>query len=89
MMHLSGLTFDHGDDIAALRATVQQFAQTEIAPRANEIDRTDQFPMDVWKKMGDLGILGITAEEEYGGAAMSYLAHIVAMEEISRASASV
>ncbi|MGZ3241505.1 MAG: acyl-CoA dehydrogenase family protein, partial [Burkholderiaceae bacterium] len=89
MMHLPGLTFDHGDDIAALRAAVQQFAQAEIAPRAAEIDRSDQFPMDVWKKMGDLGILGITVEEEYGGAAMSYLAHIVAMEEISRASAAV
>ena len=89
MMHLPGLTFDHGEDIAALRAAVQQFAQAEIAPRAADIDRTDQFPMDVWKKMGNLGILGITAEEEYGGAAMSYLAHIVAMEEISRASASV
>ncbi|HEY8100269.1 MAG TPA: isovaleryl-CoA dehydrogenase [Burkholderiaceae bacterium] len=89
MMHLPGLSFDHGEDIAALRAAVQQFAQAEIAPRAAEIDRTDQFPMDVWKKMGDLGILGITVEEEYGGAAMSYLAHIVAMEEISRASAAV
>jgi isovaleryl-CoA dehydrogenase len=89
MMHLPGLSFDHGDDIAALRATVQQFAQAEIVPRAAEIDRSDQFPMDVWKKMGDLGILGITVEEEYGGAAMSYLAHIVAMEEISRASAAV
>jgi isovaleryl-CoA dehydrogenase len=89
MMHLPGLSFDHGDDIAALRATVQQFAQAEIAPRAAEIDRSDQFPMDVWKKMGDLGILGITVEEEYGGAGMSYLAHIVAMEEISRASAAV
>src|SRR5437868_10796383 len=89
MMHLPGLTFDHGEDIAALRATVQQFAQAEIAPRVGEIDRSDQFPMDVWKKMGALGILGITAEEEYGGAAMGYLAHIIAMEEISRASAAV
>ncbi|MGN6701899.1 MAG: isovaleryl-CoA dehydrogenase [Burkholderiaceae bacterium] len=89
MMHLPGLTFDHGEDIAALRDTVQQFAQAEIAPRAAEIDRSDQFPMDLWKKMGDLGLLGITAAEEYGGAGMGYLAHIVAMEEISRASASV
>ena len=79
MLHLPGLSFDHGDDIAALRATVQQFAQAEIAPRAAQIDRSDQFPMDLWKKMGDLGILGITAAEEYGGAAMSYLAHIIAM----------
>jgi isovaleryl-CoA dehydrogenase len=89
MMHLPGLTFDHGDEIAALRESVQQFAQAEIAPRAAAIDRTDQFPMDLWKKMGGLGILGITAEEEYGGAAMGYLAHVVAMEEISRASAAV
>ena len=89
MIHLPGLTFDHGEDIAALRATIQQFAQAEIAPRAAEIDRSDQFPMDLWKKMGDLGILGITADESYGGAAMGYLAHIIAMEEISRASASV
>jgi len=89
MMHLPGLTFDHGEDIAALRAAVAEFAQAEIAPRAAEIDRNDQFPMDLWKKMGALGVLGITADEEYGGAAMGYLAHIVALEEISRASASV
>jgi isovaleryl-CoA dehydrogenase len=89
MTDLPGLTFDHGEDIAALRATIQQFAGAEIAPRAAEIDRTDQFPMDLWKKMGDLGLLGITAGEEYGGIGMGYLAHIVAMEEISRASASV
>jgi isovaleryl-CoA dehydrogenase len=89
MLHLPGLTFDHGEDIAALRETVQQFAQSEIAPRATEIDRTDQFPMDLWKKMGELGLLGVTVDEEYGGTGMGYLAHIVAMEEISRASASV
>jgi len=89
MLHLPGLSFDHGDDIAALRAAVAAFAQAEIAPRAAEIDRSDQFPMDLWKKMGDLGVLGITAEAQYGGAAMGYLAHIVALEEISRASASV
>ncbi|MDY7577424.1 isovaleryl-CoA dehydrogenase [Herbaspirillum sp. RTI4] len=89
MIHLPGMTFDHGEDIAALRASIAQFAQTEIAPRAAEIDRNDQFPMDLWKKMGDLGVLGITADEEYGGAGMGYLAHIVALEEISRASASV
>ncbi|UUZ51608.1 acyl-CoA dehydrogenase family protein [Massilia sp. B-10] len=63
---------------------VQQFAAAEIAPRAAEIDRSDQFPMDLWRKMGDLGVLGITVDEEYGGAQMGYLAHIVAMEEISR-----
>jgi isovaleryl-CoA dehydrogenase len=89
MLHLPGLTFDHGEDIAALREAVQQFAASEIAPRAFDIDRTDQFPMDLWKKMGELGLLGITVGEEYGGANMGYLAHIVAMEEISRASASV
>ncbi|MEO5933905.1 MAG: acyl-CoA dehydrogenase family protein, partial [Duganella sp.] len=88
-INLPGLSFDHGDDIAALRDTVQQFAQAEIAPRAAEIDRSDQFPMDLWKKMGDLGLLGITVDEEYGGTGMGYLAHIIAMEEISRASASV
>jgi isovaleryl-CoA dehydrogenase len=89
MLHLPGLTFDHGDDIAALRETVQQFAAAEIAPRAQEIDRSDQFPMDLWRKMGELGLLGVTVNEQYGGSAMGYLAHIVAMEEISRASASV
>jgi isovaleryl-CoA dehydrogenase len=89
MQHLPGLSFDHGDDIAALRATVAAFAAAEIAPRAAEIDRNDQFPMDLWKKMGDLGLLGITADEQYGGAGMGYLAHIVALEEISRASAAV
>jgi isovaleryl-CoA dehydrogenase len=89
MLHLPGLTFDHGEDIAALREAVQQFAAAEIAPRAAEIDRSDQFPMDLWRKMGELGVLGITVSEEYGGANMGYLAHIVAMEEISRASASV
>src|SRR6476660_2449276 len=88
-LNLPGLTFDHGEDIAALREAVQQFAQDQIAPRAAEIDRSDQFPMDLWKKMGELGLLGITVDEAYGGSAMGYLAHIVAMEEISRASASV
>src|SRR6476660_710657 len=88
-LNLPGLTFDHGEDIAALREAVQQFAQDQIAPRAAEIDRSDQFPMDLWKKMGELGLLGITVGEQYGGSAMGYLAHIVAMEEISRASASV
>jgi len=89
MTNLPGLNFQLGEDIDALRDAVREFAQTEIAPRAAEIDRNDQFPMDLWRKMGDLGVLGITVGEEYGGANMGYLAHMIAMEEISRASASV
>ncbi|CAN7355137.1 isovaleryl-CoA dehydrogenase [Cupriavidus necator] len=89
MNTLPGLKFDLGEDIEMLRDSVRAWAQAELAPRAAEIDRTDQFPMDAWKKMGDLGVLGITVAEEYGGANMGYLAHMIAMEEISRASASV
>ncbi|MGY2490504.1 isovaleryl-CoA dehydrogenase [Cupriavidus sp. CP313] len=89
MTELPGLKFDLGEDIEMLRSAVRDWAQAELAPRAAEIDRTDQFPMDAWKKMGDLGVLGITVAEEYGGANMGYLAHMIAMEEISRASASV
>jgi len=86
---LPGLNFQLGEDIDALRDAVRDFAQSEIAPRAAEIDHTDQFPMDVWRKLGDLAVLGITVPEQYGGAHLGYLAHMVAMEEISRASASV
>jgi isovaleryl-CoA dehydrogenase len=88
-MEYSLLRFEHGETIDMLRASVRDFAAREIAPRAAEIDRANEFPMDLWKKLGALGLLGITVEEDYGGTAMGYLAHIVAMEEISRASASV
>jgi isovaleryl-CoA dehydrogenase len=86
---LPGLRFALGEEIDMLRASVRAFAAAEIAPRAAEIDRANQFPPDLWKKLGALGVLGITVEEEFGGTAMGYLAHIVAMEEISRASASI
>ncbi|HZS65492.1 MAG TPA: isovaleryl-CoA dehydrogenase [Burkholderiales bacterium] len=86
---MSFLGFDHGAEIAMLRDTVRNFAAKEIAPRAAEIDRSNEFPPDLWRKLGGLGLLGITVEEEHGGTAMGYLAHIVAMEEISRASASI
>ncbi|MBX9834965.1 MAG: isovaleryl-CoA dehydrogenase [Burkholderiaceae bacterium] len=88
-VNMPGLNFQLGEEIDALRDAVRNFAQAEIAPRAAEIDHSDQFPMDLWRKMGDLGVLGITVPEEHGGAEMGYLAHMVAMEEISRASASV
>jgi len=89
MLNFPALDFHHGETIDMLRATVQQFASDEIAPRAAAIDHANLFPADLWRKMGDLGLLGITVEEDYGGTNMGYLAHVVAMEEISRASAAV
>ena len=84
-------SLDHslGETIDLIRDTVRQFSSQEIAPRAEEIDQTDEFPRDLWPRLGDLGLLGITVSEEYGGAGLGYLAHAVTMEEISRGSASV
>jgi isovaleryl-CoA dehydrogenase len=84
-----GLDFALGEEIDMLRDSVRRFAEVEIAPRAAAIDRDNDFPADLWRKMGGLGVLGLTVEEEFGGAGMTYLAHCVAMEEISRASAAV
>ena len=83
------LNYNLGEDIDMLRDSVYQFAQKEVAPRAAEIDEDNEFPADLWQKMGDMGLLGMTVDEAYGGSNFGYLAHIVAMEEISRASASV
>ncbi|HEX5613040.1 MAG TPA: isovaleryl-CoA dehydrogenase [Burkholderiales bacterium] len=88
-MDLPFLRFEHGETIEMLRATVREFARKELAPRAAEIDATNQFPPELWPKLGALGLLGITVEEEYGGTAMGYLAHIIAVEELSRGSASI
>ncbi len=90
-MNTSYATLDHGlgEDLDMLRDLVYKFSKSEIAPRAAEIDKENEFPADLWRKMGDLGILGITVAEEFGGSNMGYLAHVVVMEEISRASASV
>jgi isovaleryl-CoA dehydrogenase len=84
-----GLPFDLGETVDMLRDTVRDFARKEIAPRAAETDRKNEFPADLWRKLGDLGVLGLTVSEEYGGTSVGYLAHMVAMEEISRASAAV
>ena len=89
MMHYPSLNFGLDQELNAVRDMVAQFAAVEIAPRAAEIDSSNAFPMDLWCKLGDLGLLGITVDERYGGSGMGYLAHCIAMEEISRASASV
>ena len=89
MMSLQPFDFDLGETIDALREAVHDFAQARIAPLAEETDRSNQFPNALWRELGEMGLLGLTVEEEYGGTAMGYLAHVVAMEEISRASASI
>ncbi|MGB0507680.1 MAG: isovaleryl-CoA dehydrogenase [Pikeienuella sp.] len=88
-MFNASMNFALGDDIEALREMTHRWAQDRVAPMAAEIDKSNQFPMELWKEMGDLGLLGVTVEEEYGGVGLGYLAHTVAVEEISRASASV
>ncbi|MFN3643424.1 MAG: isovaleryl-CoA dehydrogenase [Gemmobacter sp.] len=88
MFHAS-MTFDLGEDIAALRETVHAWAQARLKPMAGKIDRDNTFPRDLWREMGELGLLGITVDEDYGGAGLGYLAHSVAIEEVARASASV
>ena len=86
---LPGLDFGLGETADMLRDTVRSFAADEVAPRASEIDNSDEFPRDLWPKIGALGLHGITVEEEYGGAGMGYTEHVIAVEELSRASASV
>ena len=86
-MFESTFQIDLGDDIAMLRDAVRDFAQHEIAPRAAAIDRDNEFPADLWRKLGEIGVMGLTVGEAYGGTGLGYLAHMVAMEEISRASA--
>ena len=86
---IPGFNFDLGETVDLLRDTVKSFSDDEIAPRSNLIEQNNDFPKDLWTKLGDIGVLGITVEEEYGGAGMGYLEHVVALEEISRASAAV
>jgi len=89
MSNYPTLNFNLGETANLIRETVREFAEKELAPRAEAIDRENKFPMDMWKKMGDLGLLGLTVSEEYGGSDMGYLEHAIVMEELSRASASV
>ncbi|MFT6466193.1 acyl-CoA dehydrogenase family protein, partial [Halopseudomonas sp.] len=88
-MHYSSLNFGLDDTVNMLREQVQAFCRSELAPRAAQIDKDNLFPAEMWRRFGDMGLLGITVNEEFGGAGLGYLAHVVAMEEISRASASV
>ncbi|HSX87703.1 MAG TPA: acyl-CoA dehydrogenase family protein, partial [Pseudomonas sp.] len=88
-MSYPSLNFALGETIDMLREQVQSFVAAELTPRAAEIDSSNQFPMDMWKKFGEMGLLGVTVEEEYGGSGLGYMAHVIAMEEISRGSASV
>ena len=88
-MFTASMNFDLGEDVNALRDMVHRWAQDRVKPMAAEIDRSNAFPPELWTEMGDLGLLGVTVEEEFGGAGMGYLAHTVAVEEIARASASV
>ncbi|GGY67057.1 isovaleryl-CoA dehydrogenase [Marinobacter zhanjiangensis] len=89
MTQYTTLNFDHGETLDTLRDQVQRFARDQIAPIADKTDKDNQFPNDLWPKLGDMGLLGMTVSEEYGGSDMGYLAHVIAMEEISRASASI
>jgi isovaleryl-CoA dehydrogenase len=88
-MFMASMPFDLGEDIAALRDMVHRWAQERVKPMAAQMDRDNVFPAELWREMGELGLLGITVGEEYGGAGMGYLAHVIAVEEIARASASV
>lgn len=88
-MFMASMTFDLGEDVNALREMVHRWAQSRVKPMAAEVDRSNSFPAELWREMGDLGLLGITVPEEFGGAGMGYLAHVIATEEIARASASV